>query len=67
MDVIAKSGGKYSAHEEYIEVQVKNGAVYHKSEKLTQGIKGGKLQLTFTKGQADNPIIQGILVYHGPI
>ena len=29
MDVIAKAGSKYAAHEEYIEVEIKEGAVYY--------------------------------------
>jgi len=30
-------------------------------------MKDGNIQLTFVKGKADNPIIQGIIMYHGPI
>ena len=67
MDPIAKSGSKYAAHEEFIEVEVKAGAVYHKGVKVPNGIKKGQLQLSFAKGKADNPIIQGIVVYNAPV
>jgi hypothetical protein len=36
-------------------------------EKITEGIKNRQLQLTFEKGKADNPIIQAIIIFHGPI
>lgn len=35
--------------------------------KIKNGLKAGNLQVTFSKGKADNPIIQAIIVYQGPI
>ena len=34
---------------------------------MPNGLKDGKLQLTFAKGKADNPIIQAIVVYNGGV
>ena len=67
MDVYAKTGAKYAAHQEYIEIEVKNGVVLYKGIEINGGLKNGQLQLTFSKGKADNPIIQAIIVYNGPI
>ena len=38
-----------------------------KGEKVPGAIKDGKLQLSFAKGKADNPIIQAIVVYNGGV
>ena len=67
MDVIEKSGGKYAAHEQYLEFEIKDASVYINNVKIKNGLKAGNLQLTFSKGKADNPIIQGLIVYQGPI
>lgn len=67
MDVYAKTGAKYAAHEEYIEIQVKNGEVTYKGIEVPGAIKNGQIQITFSKGKADNPIVQGIVIYNGPI
>lgn len=67
MDVIEKSGGKYAAHEEYLEFEIKDAAVYVNNAKIKNGLKAGTLQLTFSKGKADNPIIQAIVIYNGPV
>ena len=66
-DVIAKAGSRYSAHEEYIQVDVQNDGVYHDGVKIPGAVSNNKLKLTFAKGQADNPIVQGIIVYHDSI
>ena len=66
-DVIQKSGGRYAAHEEYIEVELQNDGVYHEGVKIPGAISGNKLKLTFAKGKADNPIVQGIILYHDSI
>jgi hypothetical protein len=66
-DVIAKSGAKFAAHEEYIEIDVKSDGVYFEGSKIPQGISNNKLQLSFAKGKADNPIVQAILVYHDSV
>jgi hypothetical protein len=66
-DVIEKSGGKFAAHEEYIQIEVKQDGVYYQGRKLTQAISNNKLLLSFAKGRADNPIIQAIIVYHDSV
>lgn len=66
-DVIERSGGKFAAHEEYIQIEVKQDGVYYQGRKLTQAISNNKLLLSFAKGRADNPIIQAIIVYHDSI
>lgn len=67
MDVYAKAGAKYAAHEEYIEIKVQDGEVYYKDVVIPNALSRGQLQLTFSKGKADNPIIQAIVVYNGPV
>jgi hypothetical protein len=66
-DVIEKSGGKYAAHEEYIEVEVRADGLYYAGSKIPQGLENNKLKLTFSKGKADNPIVQAIIVYQDSV
>lgn len=66
-DVIQKTGARYAAHEEYFEFEVRDAAVYVNGAKITNGLKAGSIQLTFAKGKADNPIIQAIILYQGPL
>ncbi len=66
-DVIEKAGSRFAAHEEYIQVEVKSDGVYFGGSKITQGLENNKLTLSFTKGKADNPIIQAIVVYHDSV
>jgi hypothetical protein len=66
-DVVKESGSKYAAHEEFIEIDVNKDGVYFEGTKIPGGLVGGKLKLSFTKGKADNPIVQGIIVYHDTI
>lgn len=66
-DVVEKAGRKYAAHEEYIEIDIQNDGVYHQGIKIPGAVSGSKLKLTFSKGKADNPIVQGIIVYHDTI
>lgn len=62
-DVIEKAGQKYAAHEEYIEIEVKSDGVYQDGVKIPNAISSNKLKVSFVKGKADNPIVQGIIVY----
>lgn len=41
--------------------------MYYNNNKIPEGLKGGKITISFVKGKADNPIIQGIIVYHDAI
>ena len=59
--------GKYAAADKYIEVEIRDGRCYYKGELVRDGIEKGKLKLRFTKGKADNPIVQGIIVYNAPL
>jgi len=42
---------------------VKSDGVYQDGVKIPNAISNNKLKLTFSKGKADNPIVQGIIVY----
>ena len=66
-DVIQKAGQKYAAHEEYIEIEVKSDGIYQDGVKIPNAISNNKLKLSFSRGKADNPIIQGIIVYNDAI
>lgn len=66
-DVVKLSGGKYSAHEEYIEIEVTKEGVYFEGSKIPGAISSNKLKLSFVRGRVDNPIVQGIIVYHDSI
>ena len=61
--MIEKAGKRYAAHEEYIEVEVRADGVYSEGVKIPGAVSNNKLKLTFAKGAADNPIVQGIIVY----
>lgn len=67
LDVVKESGSKFAAHEEYIEIEVKTDGVYFEGTKIPGGLVNGKIKLAFTKGKADNPIVQAIVVYHDSI
>lgn len=41
--------------------------VYYQGIKIDGALVSGKLKLSFVKGKADNPIVQGIIVYHASI
>lgn len=66
-DVIEKAGQRYAAHEEYIELENKDDGVYYDGVKIPGAINNNKLKVTFSKGKADNPIVQGIILYHDSI
>lgn len=67
LDVVKEAGSKYAAHEEYIEIDVREDGVYYQQKKIEGGLLKGKLKLSFAKGKADNPIVQAIIVYHDSI
>jgi len=46
---------------------VKDASIWVNNNKIPNALKAGNIQVTFQKGKADNPIIQGIIVYHGGI
>lgn len=46
---------------------MKDASVWVNNNKIPNALKAGNIQLTFQKGKADNPIIQGIIVYHGGV
>lgn len=67
LDIIAETGSRFAAHEEYVGFELKKDGVYIDGERVPRAVESGKLKVTFSKGQADNPIIQGIVVYNKPI
>lgn len=66
-DVIKKAGSRYAAHEEFIEIEVKNNEVYFEGKSIPYALSDNKIKVSFAKGKADNPIVQGIIVYHSSI
>ena len=46
---------------------MKADGVYFEGDKVSGAINNNKLKLTFSKGKADNPIVQGIIVYNDAI
>jgi hypothetical protein len=59
--------GKLSADDKYIEVEIDKGRCLYKGENIPGALQDGKLVLQFVKGKADNPIVQGIIVYNAPL
>jgi hypothetical protein len=66
-DVLQKTGHKHAAHEEYIEVDIRDDGVYQEGVKIPGAVNSNRLRLSFAKGKTDNPIVQGIIVYHDSI
>jgi hypothetical protein len=66
-DVVREAGSRFAAHEEYIEVEVLKDGVYYEGAKIQGALSGGKLRVSFVKGKADNPIVQGIILYHDSV
>ncbi|MDR3736666.1 MAG: malectin [Acidobacteriaceae bacterium] len=64
LDIFARAG-KFSPHDEFVEFDVKNKAVYHKGELAKDAYVAGKLAVRFVKGPADNPKINAILLVKG--
>jgi hypothetical protein len=57
-----------AAHDKYIEIQINNGKCLYKNEVVPGALTSdGQLVLQFVRGKADNPIIQGIIVYNAPL
>lgn len=46
---------------------MREGQCYFDGKLIKDGVQKGKLKLKFSKGKADNPIIQGIVVYHSSL
>ena len=67
LDIIEKAGSRFAAHEEYVGFEVKKDGVYIDGSRVPRALESNKLKVTFSKGLADNPIIQGIVVYNKPI
>jgi hypothetical protein len=48
-------------------VEVQKDGVYFEGSKIPGALTSNKLKLSFAKGKADNPIIQGIIVYQDTV
>ena len=59
--------GKFAACDKYIEIEIRDNKCYFKGEPIQGAIVDGKIVLQFVKGKADNPIVQGIIVYNSPL
>lgn len=66
LDVFARSG-KFVAHDEYVEFRISASAVFFKNKSCKNALVDGKLIVSFEKTEADNPIIQGLVLYQGGI
>ncbi len=67
-DVVKLAGEKFAAHEEYVEINIKEGAVKAEGKTIEGALnENGRLELKFKKGKADNPIVQGIIIYNDKI
>ena len=66
LDVVQKAGGKHAAYEAYIQLDVKKDGVYIGGSKVLRAIENNKLKVSFVKGAADNPIINGIILVNSP-
>lgn len=66
-DVVKEAGSRYAAHEEYIELDIQKDGVYFEGSKISGALSGNKLRVSFTKGKVDNPIVQGIILYHDTV
>lgn len=66
LDVFAEVG-KLAAGDKYIEVEIRDNKCYLKNEPISGALVDGKVVIQFVKGKADNPIVQGIVVYNSPI
>jgi hypothetical protein len=67
LDIFAEVG-RLAADDKYIEVEIKNSKCFYKNEMVPGALTSdGKLVLQFVKGKADNPIVQGIIVYNAPL
>jgi hypothetical protein len=68
IDIFAVAG-KAIAHDEYIEMELKNDKVYVNGVEAPSAYepKNKLLKLKFVKGEKDNPKINAILIYKGDI
>lgn len=66
LDIFAEVG-KFAAADKYIEVEIRDGKCYYKGEPVAGALQNEKLVIQFVKGKADNPIVQGIIVYNAPV
>ena len=65
-DVVAEVG-KFAAADKYIEVEIKQGKCLYNGEVIGDALDKGRLKVSFSKGKADNPIVQGIILYNAPL
>lgn len=65
-DVVAEVG-KLAAADKYIEIEIKDGKCYFEGKVISDALERGKVKVSFVKGKADNPIIQGIIMYNAPV
>lgn len=66
-DIVQRAGSKYAVYDEFIEFEVDNGDLIVQGNKIKGGAKDKKIKVSFSKGRKDNPIVQGIVVYHDSI
>jgi hypothetical protein len=65
LDPLARAGNKLFPYDAFIELKVKRGEVLINGEKVKGALKDGALQVSFVKGPADNPKVNGIALVRG--
>eukprot|EP01017_Pseudomicrothorax_dubius_P005484 TRINITY_DN1139_c0_g1_i1.p1 TRINITY_DN1139_c0_g1~~TRINITY_DN1139_c0_g1_i1.p1 ORF type:complete len:232 (-),score=87.58 TRINITY_DN1139_c0_g1_i1:94-789(-) len=68
LDVFAHVG-RFSAYDEYIEFELKNGQIFFKGRGIPTAYNAAKgvLNVEFEKGKSDNPMVDAIVLYQGEL
>jgi len=62
---LAGKFGRFTAHDEYVEFEFKEGKIFNKNKPCKNAIEDDHLVVVFEKTEKDNPIVNGILLYEG--
>lgn len=65
LDIFGRLFSRGIPLDEFIEFTVKQGKVFIDGVEAIGGIKGGKLQIEFAVGRADNPKVNAIVIVEG--
>lgn len=68
LDIVGKVG-PFAAYDEYIEFTFENGKVFFRGEPCENAfdVETGKLKVTFQKIGVDNPKVDGLVLFRGPL
>lgn len=62
---IYKKVGRSAAYDEFIELQVRDGKLFHGGQEVSEGWNGTTLKVQFVKTGRDNPKVNGIVLVQG--